>query len=534
MKNTLLAGASALCLAIGASAASAQSIFGSGATLPAFTVNDLFASYKAAVPAQAATYAYGGNGIPPTGASANAGVGSGNGIRGWQTNDPLWHARNGAPLYPDVNFAASEAALTDIQLGVYNNGGTVSGTVTGATTATSQSVLAPTVPQVQTATNRLNPRVAYGPAIQVPFLLTPVTIAYDPIYKRVRTATGISEFRLNVRTPRADGSGGLRLDRSQYCAIFNGQITNWNDARLRTNNVAPGTTTQVALVPGVNTATGALDTTTSLPLQVVYRTDTSGTTALFYRHIAAACAGTTGNQFTITSTGTGTDSFPAALRALANFQGANGNNNVAALTNTATPTATVGNTVLNGRITYLSPDFVLPVAAPGRVPAQPADAFGLNTATLRNRSNAWVGPTPTATTASLAVQTPPTPANVGLPTAWVANPAARPGGVLNPVADPAAAAGYPIVGSSNLLLYSCYDTAAKTASLARPASAGTIGFLNWLYSAAAADTVLANNGFAPVSTSFKTLITSTFLTPAGTSTLRIRTAPVAGFCSTGS
>jgi phosphate transport system substrate-binding protein len=68
---------------------------------------------------------------------------------------------------------------------------------------------------------------------------------------------------------RGVGSGQLRLDPDTLCGIFLGEIRTWNDARLRKMN------------PGLNLPQGAIT--------VVYRSDGSGTTAIFTDYLSGVC-----------------------------------------------------------------------------------------------------------------------------------------------------------------------------------------------------------------------------------------------------
>jgi phosphate transport system substrate-binding protein len=63
------------------------------------------------------------------------------------------------------------------------------------------------------------------------------------------------------------GVGSLRLSRSVLPDIFSGRIRNWNDQRIRNDN------------PGVNLP--------NLPIRVVVRADSSGTTFIFTNHLSA-------------------------------------------------------------------------------------------------------------------------------------------------------------------------------------------------------------------------------------------------------
>src|SRR5262249_16958215 len=134
-----------------------------------------------------------------------------------------------------------------------------------------------------------NPAERYGALVQFPVLIAPVVIAYDPVYKKVRNGdNSVTEYTFNIHRPRADGSGALRLDRDTYCKIFNGQITDWNDAAIKALNGG------VSLKdPADPTPVGSW----SVPMQITGRFESSGTTSIFTRHLAAACAALGGNQY---------------------------------------------------------------------------------------------------------------------------------------------------------------------------------------------------------------------------------------------
>jgi len=79
-----------------------------------------------------------------------------------------------------------------------------------------------------------------GTPIMFLMFVLPVAIAYNPIYGRNTSTSTNYTFRINptfsAATTQIGGVnvGGLRLTRNLTCAIFNGQITNWNHADLQT------------------------------------------------------------------------------------------------------------------------------------------------------------------------------------------------------------------------------------------------------------------------------------------------------------
>src|SRR5471030_1008121 len=155
-------------------------------------------------------------------------TGSGTGIKAVFSHDAttFWGdtvppGNNNTP-YPTVNFATSETPLGAADVTVYNSGGVEQGITFTATPGAGQYLI---------------PATLFGPLIQYPMLIAPLAIAYDAVYKRVRQAdNSIASYHFNIHKPRTDGSGGLVLDATTYCKIFNGQITNWNDPALTALN----------------------------------------------------------------------------------------------------------------------------------------------------------------------------------------------------------------------------------------------------------------------------------------------------------
>ncbi|MBM0741834.1 phosphate ABC transporter substrate-binding protein PstS [Phormidium sp. CLA17] len=68
-----------------------------------------------------------------------------------------------------------------------------------------------------------------------------------------------------------EGVKDLKLSRATYCGIADGSIKTWNDPKIAKDNAG-------ATLP-------------STPLTFVFRSDGSGTTAIFTKHLAAACPG---------------------------------------------------------------------------------------------------------------------------------------------------------------------------------------------------------------------------------------------------
>src|SRR5262249_2218764 len=146
-----------------------------------------------------------------------------------------------------------------------------------------------------------------GPAIQIPFYVLPIALAYPPVYGKINVGGIITPLAFNVKSTlvqhAGDGSvtGGLRLSKAAYCGILNGSITNWNDNILKTLNGGQS-------LGDPNDPDFA---TTGVPIVLVGRNDNSGTTNLFTRHLDALTQ-CNGGQF---DTGVGgTDQLPAAAK----------------------------------------------------------------------------------------------------------------------------------------------------------------------------------------------------------------------------
>lgn len=173
-----------------AGAASAQTVNGAGATLPQPLYEDLFG--------------LDGSSKDVIGDWTYAGGGSGSGKSRFLTTTNT------------VHFAGSDSALTAAENGTYN-------------------------------TSR---RAAWGPMIQIPAVLTSVTLP----------------FKAPNGTTLANG---LNLTRDQVCGIFANRINTWGQL---------------------------LGTSNTTPVSVVYRSETSGTTELLSNFLVAACPASDGFQ----------------------------------------------------------------------------------------------------------------------------------------------------------------------------------------------------------------------------------------------
>jgi phosphate transport system substrate-binding protein len=431
-------------------------------------------------------------------------TGSGTGLKAYMSGSPATFVGDYIPgqdpsPYPAFSFAASETAFSAADVTAYNNGGVdpTTGLTLGA-------------PPAQFPT----PAPLYGPMVQVPLLIAPVTLAYSAEYGRFRAADGtVHHYFFNIHKPRADGSGGLVLDAPTYCAIFNGQITDWNQLPTSLN--------------GGKTYQDAQDKKDkhkfSVPLVLVGRSDSSGTTSVFTRHMAAQCP----SQISGTVYSDSTSTLPANLVAATwtstnpnygpnsgvtdvpgKFTVANGSGGVADYLDfdpNNQPAQTTGSEVEQGRVGYLGPDYVLPAVLNTNT-----NTFGLNSASLV-RPGTTAAISPTAKVAALGYNglNPPTGAGKSAPDQWV-----QAASKTAPIAIPPDIKAYPIVGTSNYVGYTCYDDADRAGT-----SAGVQTFFAWYWTAAtvndASKGLLAEAGLAPMPKAWVTAINTEFFNPTG-------------------
>jgi phosphate transport system substrate-binding protein len=184
-----------------------------------------------------------------------------------------------------------------------------------------------------------------------------------------------------------DGVDGLKLSRESYCGIVEGSIKTWNDAKIVKDN--PG-----AKLP-------------ESPITFAYRSDGSGTTAVFTKHLVKACPNWKGGSGKSVEWPTGT--------------GAKGNEGV---------TAQIQQTP--GAIGYTEFSY--------------AKENNLKVATLKNKAGEFIEPTPESAAKALD--------GIKLDDKLVAS-----------VPDPAQKDAYPIVSLTYLLLYEQYADAQKGETL---------------------------------------------------------------------
>nr|WP_233837460.1 substrate-binding domain-containing protein [Paraburkholderia sp. ZP32-5] len=350
-------------------------------------------------------------------------VDSGAGQTAFLNNLP---ASFGAGVTGTVDFANSDAALTTAQ-------------ITGYT---------------RTATD--------GPLIQIPYLITPVTISL---------ANGPTVTSTTTPQTNPNQLHSIALNDADLCGIFSGNFTNWNQV----------TNPETGATYGLNSA-----------ITVVYRADASGTNELLTRHLAAVCpllaANTTKAGVTFVDSLALGDSFPGKT-VPTSFVGVSNSAGVRhALTSATT-----------ALVAYLGPDYTNTFLAPKSAVVTSSGAVQLSVASLQN-SAASGAPivAPTAANASAAV-------SGGM--ILTSNPADQTqwgptsGSAYTALANPTA--GYPISGTSQIILSQCYRDATVGQAM--------YDFLNDHYTDASFISLAQGYGFATLPTVFTTHIVDVFV-----------------------
>ncbi|RKP52474.1 substrate-binding domain-containing protein [Trinickia fusca] len=366
-------------------------------------------------------------------------VGSGAGQAAFLNNDPTkFTSVSGSTTITasgTVDFANSDAALSSAQITAYQNG------------------LA----------------AVDGPLIQIPYIVTPITIP-------VVNGPAVTSTTTPQTTPNQAHS--IALNDNDLCGVFSGKITDWNEV--------------------VNPETHSVYSTTSKPINVVYRQDGSGTSELLTRHLAAVCSAANTNPgvtFVDSLTFANTTAFPHGVPS--NFVAATGSGGVRkALLNFQSSSGTPA------AVAYLSPDYTNTFLAPSSSSASPA----LAVASLVNAQNGTYY-APTAANASKALGTVGTPTDPSNPTQWVPD-------ANNPTA------GYPVSGTSQIIVSQCYASSAVTKAVH--------DFLNDHYTNAGFASIVHGNGFNTVPSNFQTAIIANFLSNTSGNFLDIGDSAICG------
>jgi len=507
-RTSVLMGGMAAAIALTAAAGSANAttlspLYGGGSTLVEKVYRDVFNAYGSTA---AGDLCFGLITVCPTTHYNNkveilyVGVGSGNGLKGLETNSALAYVSG--PKTPDTVPVPSTRDF-----------GPFYGTGTGSSWVVDTTGTGPAFPKVSFSgsdnnlgssdiTTAAGSSLGNNPLVQVPGIVAAIAVPFQPAAnwnpKGVTVKGASSKVQLSINT---------------LCGIFNGDITLWSDPAIKADN------------NGTQLGTGTIT--------VVYRHDSSGTTFLTTNALINQCGVTAATGVTAFSTKSthpipgqwladngittfsstaphyksGTSFFINVFNdghLPANFY--NDNSGFSGVTGGANGSGGVKKVILNtiGSIGYVSPDFV-----------QPVDPTASQAANLQSYATFSAGSTPVykAPTAANAIpimstSKPPTfPTNALNPLNW---------GALNPL--PSVATAYPIGGFSFIDLHGCYASATDVAALVGT-SAGSYGLLTWYYGSSSVNkgkpaAILAQDGFAPVPAAWSQAINRLLTSPA--------------------
>jgi ABC-type phosphate transport system substrate-binding protein len=218
----------------------------------------------------------------------------------------------------------------------------------------------------------------------------------------------------------------------------------------------------------------------------VGRTNGSGTTSIFTRHLANVCAGVSGNVFTNANlSGSAYKNIPTAVASLYSLDA-------------DSPAEVID---INGNansIGYIGADYADTSAAVSTV---------VLSALLKNTAGAFVGPTAVDAITAFGSIAPPTGSDRLDAAKWVPD-------TSNP------SAGYNIIGTSNIVTYTQNGSVGKTNALVSAGGGGTPeGFLHWYFNSSSpstsnviVDSILNDADLGQMPASWGTAITDNFIT----------------------
>ncbi|MCK9914443.1 substrate-binding domain-containing protein [Microbacteriaceae bacterium K1510] len=344
---------------------------------------------------------------------AYAAVGSGNGFRGFISNDPKQFFL-GTPVLGStgtVTMPAVPPEFTDIFANIntypyakvdFGASDSPLSTAAAPTTA-SYSTFTPTPwctdrscdpVTVSTSGPVTYDTANFGAPRQVPLIEAPVAIAINT------NGFGTNNSALTV-SPVVAGQA-VQLTTAQICAIFSGAVNNWNATDSIASMNSSGTLgTQVFYAANVGSASGsAVGTPTiyasNLPIRVVYRSDGSGTSFIITNYLKSVCpqldtgpisSGGNGYSDIFNATSFGTVALPSLPSTsfgvlISRINTVRGINVTSSTYNSSNPWIGVdgsdaiaqninnvatdgGSTTYSGRIGYLSVDFTQPYRSSG-------------------------------------------------------------------------------------------------------------------------------------------------------------------------
>lgn len=255
-----------------------------------------------------------------------AGVGSGNGVRGFISNKPAqWYGGTVTPLttgstviatpypaaqppfadnlnttfgtypYPRVDIGLSDSPLPTILTTVtFSFTPSTQWAFNGVSTSTTQITLNSATASASYTTT------VYGAPIQIPAFEVNVAIPVNTSSLTVQSAiTGAG----TLPATQANQGAAIQLTTAQLCAIFSGLVKDWNDTATVVpylNSTGVLQTGSPVATPAANfysanvgnghgTAVPYVTAPASLPINVVYRSDGSGTSFILQNYLHAVC-----------------------------------------------------------------------------------------------------------------------------------------------------------------------------------------------------------------------------------------------------
>ncbi|WP_246792188.1 PstS family phosphate ABC transporter substrate-binding protein [Burkholderia perseverans] len=290
-----------------------------------------------------------------------------------------------------------------------------------------------------------------GPLIEIPYIVTAIAI---PVVNNGQTI-------ISTTTPQTTPgqAHSVSLNDNDLCGVFSGKLTNWNQV--------------------TNPETGSLYST-SARITVLYRSDSSGTTELLTRHLSQVCSTSSNSNVAFVDSMTFTDSFHGASLP-SNFVGTSSDNGVrTAITNASGAT-----------VAYLSPAYTNTFLAPSSIVTTSAGAAQLQVASLLNANDGqFYAPTYTNATTALGGVVAPAGQQASNPLNWVP-------------ASGTPTAGYPVSGTSQVIVSQCYKDPNVTLAIAV--------FLATHYTNSGFVQFIHGNGFDMVPASYRSAIMDNFI-----------------------
>lgn len=237
-----------------------------------------------------------------------AAVGSGSGTRAFIANSPknLLQSKLNLPAvpppfvdskyfpsypYPKLDFGAADSPLPSTAGGNPNLLTTVSNSFTTGFTNWQTFTSGKIIPTIGSTTVSYS-TAKYGQPIQVPAFVVPVAIAVNVTPP---TTAGVTWQIKSGLTPNTQAGGAIQLTGAQLCAIFSGEVVNWDDQTtniVSLNNAGTKVSELFYLANSGNSAGHVAPVPYakgSLPITVVYRSDGSGTSFITTNFLATFC-----------------------------------------------------------------------------------------------------------------------------------------------------------------------------------------------------------------------------------------------------